>query len=214
MNGLTWRRLSLTALILCSAATAAQPPKHTKKALAEIYLRVLHDEGYKAKVDKDGDIEFSSEKHPFWLIIHEALDADSPYPASILTTLDLDRAANKAVLLEVTNAMNRDSGFAKTLLGSDAGKRISLRTDFFLVSPEDLKVCAFVYVNNIHYYRHRLARLLREARPKAAGALKGGGKPAVGKRRLGKRKRNRRRRRQSPGAGKRSGNQTAAGRCS
>src|SRR5687768_2197168 len=49
--------------------TPQQPPQLTKKAVQDAYMAHLNEEGYRAKVDKDGDIEVKIDGKNYYILV-------------------------------------------------------------------------------------------------------------------------------------------------
>lgn len=63
--------LLLAALLLAAAQTGAKDLSSRQLRLRTDIYEFLRDEGYRPEIDSDGDIEFKSEGHWYWVIINE-----------------------------------------------------------------------------------------------------------------------------------------------
>jgi hypothetical protein len=159
----------MATLALAASAGAQTPPK-TKKEIAEMYLPVLKDEGYKAEIDKDGDIKLRIEGKNYWI----NTDLQDTTYICMQTCFDIAATADRELLLPAAVSATRAFGVPKVALSD---KHITYSVAAFVPKPEDMKVIFPKLVTNIQAVQTRFnetyaAEFNRRAEQKKLAAAK------------------------------------------
>ena len=109
----------------------------TKEELQHLYLDYLKEEGFKASVDEEGDIEFKFEGDKYILFVEEKdleyFRIQSGYGFEFKTDED------KIKSLQVLNSVNYEYKLGKICVDIDE-ELVIVETGFFLVKPDDFKL--------------------------------------------------------------------------
>jgi hypothetical protein len=108
-----------------------------KKALQELYLAYLRDEGYKGEVDEDGDIEFKYEGR--WYYLHVFEDDEYYFRVTLPSFWEIETDDEQARALEAANAMNNEYKCGKVLYveSGDGYTGMFATAESFLSAPND-----------------------------------------------------------------------------
>jgi hypothetical protein len=128
--------LVFLAMILCGALVWAGQGNvgMTKAEKQDTYLEHLAQEGYRAHLDKDGDVVFKSEGRTYVIIISES---DPEFFNMILPNVySIDSPAERLLALAAADEVNSSSKVVKAFT---IRENIWLAVEMFFHSPEDFK---------------------------------------------------------------------------
>ena len=108
-----------------------------KKALQELYLSNLRDEGFRGEIDSDGDIRFKYEGMNCFIVVHE--DDDKFHKIIFPQFWTLETQDEKIKALIITNALNRQYKNGKLYLVGDL-ENVTATVELFLNNEGDFKV--------------------------------------------------------------------------
>ena len=110
-----------------------------KKALQDLYLEYLRDEGYKGELDEDGDISFKYEGGFYYIFIDE--DDEKYFRIVYPNFWEIESDDERIKALTVTNTVNREYKCGKVLLvGKDDKKNTWAEVGVFLSDANEFKL--------------------------------------------------------------------------
>jgi hypothetical protein len=113
----------------------AKAQTYTKQQLQEIYSSHLANEGFRPKIDNDGDISFRSEGRTFWIQIYEN---DPTFFSMFMGFIQEDKSPQMRLRrLEGCNIANQKIKVIKCHLDKDGDPIFG--AEMFLANPGDFK---------------------------------------------------------------------------
>lgn len=108
--------LALIALVLGFVSLSAQDFTRKQIVFREGIVDYLNEEGFKAKVDSDGDVAFKKEGKDYWI----SIESEDPFYIEFHVSGFSMEDVNRKVMLEAANYTNLTKRCGKACVGDES----------------------------------------------------------------------------------------------